>query len=211
MQAETNKVGNVYDLLDSRVLANPYPLYHRLRAEDPVHWNEDWGCWILTRYTDVLESMKDSRLSNARIIAYLDQLPETVRQSLKSDSSEVIKEIARPRPPQGDVSRDKLLKDARKWFITGYLCLDFLRTIVIHDPYYRGLGSDHTIGYLPQTLRDSPAFHQGFSGLPRKEYHFFLADRSGTPQGSGKHDFTGFSKVPGKPCSAHGPDLARPE
>ena len=82
MQTETNKVAHVHDLLDSQVLANPYPVYHRLRAEDPVHWNENWDCWILTRYTDVLESMKDSRLSNARIIAYLDQLPETVRQSM---------------------------------------------------------------------------------------------------------------------------------
>ena len=32
---------------------NPYPVYHRLRAEDPVHWTDAWGCWLLTRYDDV--------------------------------------------------------------------------------------------------------------------------------------------------------------
>lgn len=95
-------------------------------------------------------------------IASLPGPPEIVRQSLKSQSSEAIKEIARPRPAQDDVSHNQLLKDARKWFIIGYLCLDFLRTIIIHDPYYRGLGSNHKIGYLPQPLRDSPAFHQAY-------------------------------------------------
>ncbi len=30
---------SLYHLLDPEVLANPYPLFRRLRTEDPVHWD----------------------------------------------------------------------------------------------------------------------------------------------------------------------------
>ena len=46
---------SLYQLLDPEVLANPYPLFHRLRAEDPVHWDVFLHTWVVTRYTDVLE------------------------------------------------------------------------------------------------------------------------------------------------------------
>ena len=46
---------SLYHLLDPEVLANPYPLFHRLRREDPVHWDVYLHAWIVTRYVDVLE------------------------------------------------------------------------------------------------------------------------------------------------------------
>ena len=46
---------SLYHLLDPEVLANPYPLFHRLRREDPVHWDPFLHAWIVTRYADVLE------------------------------------------------------------------------------------------------------------------------------------------------------------
>ncbi len=45
---------SLYHLLDPEVLANPYPLYHRLRSEDPVHWDPYLHAWVVTRYADVL-------------------------------------------------------------------------------------------------------------------------------------------------------------
>jgi cytochrome P450 len=45
---------SLYHLLDPEVLANPYPLYHRLRTEDPVHWDPFLHAWIVTRYKDVI-------------------------------------------------------------------------------------------------------------------------------------------------------------
>jgi pimeloyl-[acyl-carrier protein] synthase len=45
---------SLYHLLDPEVLANPYPLYHRLRAEDPVHWDPFLHAWVVTRYQDVV-------------------------------------------------------------------------------------------------------------------------------------------------------------
>lgn len=41
-------------LLDPEVLANPYPLYHRLRSEDPVYWDAFLHAWVVTRYADVV-------------------------------------------------------------------------------------------------------------------------------------------------------------
>jgi len=46
---------SLYHLLDPEVLANPYPLFHRLRTEDPVHWDVFLHTWVVTRYTNVLE------------------------------------------------------------------------------------------------------------------------------------------------------------
>ncbi len=46
---------SLYHLLDPEVLANPYPLFHRLRTEDPVHWDVFLHTWVVTRYVDVLE------------------------------------------------------------------------------------------------------------------------------------------------------------
>jgi len=45
---------SLYHLLDPEVLANPYPLYHRLRSEDPVHWDPFLHAWVVTRYADVV-------------------------------------------------------------------------------------------------------------------------------------------------------------
>jgi cytochrome P450 len=43
-------------------IANPYPIYHRLRAEDPVHRSALLpDTWIVTRYADVVMALRDSR------------------------------------------------------------------------------------------------------------------------------------------------------
>ena len=41
-------------LLEPEVLANPYPLYRKLRSEDPVHWDRFLHTWVVTRYPDVM-------------------------------------------------------------------------------------------------------------------------------------------------------------
>jgi cytochrome P450 len=45
---------SLYHLFDPEVLANPYPLYHRLRSERPVHWDPFLHSWVVTRYADVI-------------------------------------------------------------------------------------------------------------------------------------------------------------
>jgi len=50
---------SLYRLLDPEVLADPYPLYHRLRSEDPVHWDPFLHVWVVTRYGDVIRVLRD--------------------------------------------------------------------------------------------------------------------------------------------------------
>lgn len=55
MTTTTAPVLSLYQLLDPEVLANPYPLYARLRREAPVLWDPYLHAWVVTRYTDVIK------------------------------------------------------------------------------------------------------------------------------------------------------------
>ena len=57
--ANPHAVLSLYHLLDQQVLANPYPLYNRLRTEDPVHWDPFLHAWVVTRYADVVKVLHD--------------------------------------------------------------------------------------------------------------------------------------------------------
>jgi cytochrome P450 len=43
-----------YSLADPKVRQNPYPYYERLRAEDPVHFDEGIRTWLVTRHDDIV-------------------------------------------------------------------------------------------------------------------------------------------------------------
>lgn len=45
---------SLYHLLDPEVLADPYPLYHRLQTEAPVLWDPYLHAWVVTRYADIV-------------------------------------------------------------------------------------------------------------------------------------------------------------
>ncbi len=46
----------------SDFIANPYPVYQRLRSQDPVHWSPVINAWLLTRYADAVAALRDPRL-----------------------------------------------------------------------------------------------------------------------------------------------------
>lgn len=71
-----------YDPSEAANVANPFPILARLRAEDPVHRSDIMGGWVLTRYDDVRNALKDNRLSADRISPFLNHLPPDERQSI---------------------------------------------------------------------------------------------------------------------------------
>lgn len=75
--------------LDPDTLADPYPLFHRLRAENPVRpaQGADAPLWVLTRYADVAAALRDPRLSvnrdfGGRLARKYAALPEPTRSRL---------------------------------------------------------------------------------------------------------------------------------
>jgi cytochrome P450 len=73
------------DLLDPGFLVDPYPVYTRLRDQDPVHWSEAWGCWVLTRYEDVARVLREDgkRFSvKGRIQRSVSTLPTSMHEEL---------------------------------------------------------------------------------------------------------------------------------
>jgi cytochrome P450 len=53
------------DFADAATNADPFPIFRRLRSEDPVHWSEPMKAWVVTRYDDV----KAIALNNAEVSA----------------------------------------------------------------------------------------------------------------------------------------------
>lgn len=56
-------------------LADPFPMYRRLREEDPVHWSPRMKSWILTRYDDVKRVLLDREISSDRMRPFFAALP----------------------------------------------------------------------------------------------------------------------------------------
>ncbi len=53
-----------YPLTSPAFLEDPYPIYRRMRQDDPVYWSEGLGAWVLTRYNDVLAALRHPALSS---------------------------------------------------------------------------------------------------------------------------------------------------
>src|SRR2546430_12503224 len=70
------------DLFTREVTNDPYTYFGHLREEDPVHWNELYDLWVITRHDDLVWLTRHHELF----------------------SSEVLKRDPRPPYPQVDAS-----------------------------------------------------------------------------------------------------------
>jgi len=61
---------------------DPYPTYHRLRVEDPVH--QSFDTWVLTRYADVKAILRDSRFCADRVPKRIENKCHYLEQQQKS-------------------------------------------------------------------------------------------------------------------------------
>lgn len=85
MSVEFESPLSVTHLREPEYLANPYPFYARLRAEDPVHWDPAAGVeggWVLTRHADVVAALRDPRFTAKRFEANTDWIPVELQATL---------------------------------------------------------------------------------------------------------------------------------
>jgi cytochrome P450 len=85
------------DLLAPDVLANPYPLYARLRQESPVLWDPFLHAWVVTRYDDVAEVLARFR---AERTPTPERLTELGMQRLAPVAQIMVKQMLFMDPPQ---------------------------------------------------------------------------------------------------------------
>ncbi len=73
-------------LVSEQFLTDPYPILRRLRDEDPVHWSDSIGGWVLTRYDDIVTTFRDvGHFSNeGRLARAVEHLPAEARARFKT-------------------------------------------------------------------------------------------------------------------------------
>lgn len=66
----------VYVPFTAETWRDPYPLYRRLREQDPVH-HAPVGAWVLTRFADVFEAARDTTTySSASGLTFVNEIEE---------------------------------------------------------------------------------------------------------------------------------------
>ena len=68
MEKETVTVGDLDDLFAPEVIADPYSYFARLRAAEPVHWNDRFQLWVVTGYDQVVWLVRHHELFSSEIM-----------------------------------------------------------------------------------------------------------------------------------------------
>ena len=71
-----------FDPADPETARNPWPVYARLRAGDPVHWSPALRGWMLTRHDDVMAAQRDRRFSADRATPFADRMEAAARPDI---------------------------------------------------------------------------------------------------------------------------------
>jgi len=103
-----------YDLFAPEALVNSYPLFKRMRSEDPVHYCESGRYWMLTRYRDVEAALRDERLSSDHTPLYINQLGSLDVKEIQNFLALASNMISEKDPPE----HTRLRKLAQQGFTT---------------------------------------------------------------------------------------------
>jgi cytochrome P450 len=76
---------DIFDPMKPSNLQEPFVYFAKLREKKPVHWNQQYHFWMLTRYQDVRAALRAPRLfssaTGVEIEKRAEQIPQSVRAS----------------------------------------------------------------------------------------------------------------------------------
>jgi cytochrome P450 enzyme len=139
----------VFNPSDPAYLADPYPIYRRLRHEAPVYWWEQGHMWLLSRHSDIEATLKDPRFSvdvrdwslhrdEEGIPAKLDEINEHgLFQVGRTDHTRIRKLVAPSFTPRAIEKREGLIQQ-------------------IIDDLLVGVGEADVIDLVPQLAEPLP-------------------------------------------------------
>ena len=70
-----------YDPYNFEIDSNPHPVWHRMREEQPLYWNEEYGFWALSRFKDVWAAYNDTTTFSSSHGVQLENLDEPVEHA----------------------------------------------------------------------------------------------------------------------------------
>ena len=89
-------------LSDPATLVDPYPAYRTLRDTAPVHFEPDFGAWIVTRYDLVREALRDTATYSSEFGDFLAQAQKIAFRSAPAEVQQRLVALNRrmiPLPP----------------------------------------------------------------------------------------------------------------
>jgi len=64
-----------YNFFHPTTTSNPHPIFHKLRAENPVYWSSQLNGWVLTKYDDVLSVLRSRFITPVTMTERLHLFP----------------------------------------------------------------------------------------------------------------------------------------
>jgi cytochrome P450 len=89
-------------LKDPKILAHPNAFYNAMRTEDPVHYDAKLGMWLVSRYDDIVEVLRDPITYSDKhgyAAQYASGFFEEFKQILERDGGGFFPDVIKDDPP----------------------------------------------------------------------------------------------------------------
>ena len=108
---QTGTVSSRFDLFHEPQLSNPYPFFKLLRQHTPVFYAEDIDHWVVSRYEDVKQVLRDyENYSAHNTIIPIHPLCEATRQVLKDGGWNIVPALGNADRPEHTKTRMNVVK-----------------------------------------------------------------------------------------------------
>ena len=95
-----------FDRFTAENLADPYPLYRRLREEQPVYYAEEFDVWVVSRYDDVRRVLMDPTRFSSAFRIRTPQVPAPGVPAILAEGHPEVPALLNEDPPAHRRTRD---------------------------------------------------------------------------------------------------------